>query len=306
MNYYSGLKLFLMLIIANCISAQDTTYLIFDEPCQNSLPVHFRMSGDPMRLSTEVMPDTNGLENLKASGSAEFCYLNLPFMMEKINYSKITILDLRQESHGFVNGLCVSWYGKYDWGNVGLSQQEILTDEKHRLDSLQNLKNISVTQIIKKDKATNEITESEQLPLDVKTVQNEEELTKQFNLGYFRITATDHRKPVTEDVDRFIEFVNSLENDTWLHFHCHAGDGRTTTFLAMYDMMRNAKKVSLNDILGRQFLLGGIDLIKDDDYPDFDKKYAIERTKFLGDFYDYCKGNSDNFKTPYSDWISKK
>ena len=22
----------------------------------------------------------------------------------------------------------------------------------------------------------------------------------------------------------------------WVHFHCHGGDGRTTTFLAMYDM----------------------------------------------------------------------
>ena len=298
--------IFFLLLFISCIYPQDTTYLIFDEPCQNSLPVHFRTSGDSLRINTDSMPDTNGLGMLKASGSAEFCDLNLPVMKEKINNSKLTIVDLRQESHGFVNGICVSWYGKYDWGNVGLSRQEIVTDEKHRLDSLYNVKNISVTQILKKDKATNEITESIQETLEVKTVQNEKELTGKFNLGYFRITATDHRKPVNEDVDRFIEFVNSLENDTWLHFHCHAGDGRTTTFLAMYDMMRNAEKVSLNDILQRQYLLGGIDLAKDDDYPDFDKKYAIERTKFLGDFYEYCRNNPDNYKTSYTEWLSRK
>jgi hypothetical protein len=76
--------------------------------------------------------------------------------------------------------------------------------------------------------------------------------------------------------------------------------------MAMYDMMRNAKKTALKDILERQFLLGGIDLSKDDDYPDFDKIFAIERTAFLGEFYEYCRVNSDNFKTGYSAWLKIK
>lgn len=301
-----GLKCFLMLIFIQGISAQDTTYLIFDEPCGNSLPVYFRTSNGPLKAGNNIQPDTSGLNTLNISGSAEFCFLNIPFIIESINNQKITIVDLRQESHGFVNGLCVSWYGKYDWGNIGLSRIQVETDEKRRLDSLNNVNNISITRILKKDKATNVITESVQEKLYVNDVYTEREAAKKFKLGYFRITATDHRKPLNEDVDRFIDFVNSLESGTWLHFHCHAGDGRTTTFMAMYDMMRNAKRTALKDILERQFLLGGIDLSKDNDYPDFDKIYAIKRTAFFGEFYEYCRVNSGNFKTGYSEWLKIK
>jgi protein tyrosine phosphatase len=227
-------------------------------------------------------------------------------MLKNIAHEKIIIVDLRQESHGFVNGNCISWYGEHDWGNVGFSRSEIEADENRRLDSLYKIKSISVTQIIKKDKSTSEIKESKEIPVVVNTVQNEKELTEEFKTGYFRITATDHRKPVDEDVNRFIEFVKNLDENTWLHFHCHAGDGRTTTFLVMYDMIRNSKNVSFPNIIHRQYLLGGIDLSKDDDYPDFDKQYAIERTEFLNNFYDYCKSNNDNFKTLYSEWKKHK
>lgn len=41
-----------------------------------------------------------------------------------------------------------------------------------------------------------------------------------------------------ENIDEFIKLYKSLPKDAWLHFHCEAGKGRTTTFLAMYDMMK--------------------------------------------------------------------
>lgn len=296
---------FLILLIAPALRSQDSTYLIFDEPCNDSVPRNFRKMTDTFHRTSDSLPDLSGLAALNASGSAEFCYENLPAIVKTIGFDKITIVDLRQESHGFVNGLPVSWYGKYDWGNVGLTRKEVEANEKHRLDSLLGTKNIEATHILKKDKATNQITESEQVPLEAKTVQTEEELTKEFKVNYFRITATDHREPTLGDVDRFIAFVRDLDKNTWLHFHCHAGDGRTTTFLAMYDMMRNSKNVSLSKILQRQYLLGGINLAKDDDFPEFDKQYAIGRTKFLADFYDYCKINTDDFTTLYSLWLKK-
>ena len=42
------------------------------------------------------------------------------------------------------------------------------------------------------------------------------------------------------------------------HFHCKEGIGRTTTFMIMYDIMKNYKEVSLNDIIKRQYLPSGI------------------------------------------------
>jgi protein-tyrosine phosphatase len=299
-------SLIIIFILIPALYAQDsnTVYLIFDEPCNDSLPRNFRKMNDTYHRSTDSLPDLSGLASLNASGSAEFCARNLPAIISSIGKNKITIVDLRQESHGFVNGLCISWYGKYDWANVGLSREQIEENEGYRLDSLKAARKITVTRILKKDKATNNIIESEQIPLQVTEVQTEEQLSEKFKVDYLRITATDHRQPEIPDVDRFIKFARNLK-DTWLHFHCHAGDGRTTTFLSMYDMLRNAKKVSFHDILLRQYLLGGINLASNEDFPEFDKQYAIGRTKFLQSFYDYCKTNQDSYNTLYSEWLKK-
>ncbi len=285
----------LILLFASNVWAQEAAYLIFDMPCNDSLPVHYRKSSGKILTGSEVVQDTTGLALLNASGSAEFCSQSLNAMIKNIDREKFTIVDLREESHGFVNGLCVSWDG---FSNMGLSRQEIEADETHRLDSLFKIKDISVSLTDRQNKITG------QIPLAVNSVQTEKELAAQFNAGYFRITVTDRRKPQNVDVDKFIEFVNLLEKDMWLHFHCHAGYGRTTTFLAMYDMMRNSKKVSLQDILQRQYLLGGINLAQIDQSPDVDKKDALELKKFLIDFYNYCRANSDNFKTMFSAWIA--
>ena len=53
----------------------------------------------------------------------------------------------------------------------------------------------------------------------------------------------------------FVQLVNSELKDNWLHFHCKQGIGRTTTFMIMYDIMKNAKEVSLDDIVKRQVAL---------------------------------------------------
>ena len=47
---------------------------------------------------------------------------------------------------------------------------------------------------------------------------------------------------------------------SWLHFHCLAGYGRTATFMAIYDMMKNPD-VGLSDIVYRQSMTGGENLL---------------------------------------------
>jgi hypothetical protein len=251
------------------------------------------------------MPDTTGFSNLNISGSAEFNDLNLPVMVKEIGEHKITVIDLRQETHGFVNGMPVSWYGKYDWADLSLSREEVIKLEHHKLDSLEKSGEVTVTIVLQKNKAEDTFVRVRDTTFRLISVMTEEGLAEKNKLGYFRITATDHRKPVTDDVDRFVDFVNRLKGNYWLHFHCHAGDGRTTTFMAMYDMMKNAKLVGFRDVIARQHLIGGIDLTKDEDFPSWDKQYAVERTQFLQDFYNYCRDNSDDLTTSYSAWLRR-
>lgn len=295
--------IFLFLISGYSVFPQsDTTALIFDEPYNNSLPRNFRMAGNDFKHSVSSVPDTTGLSLLHISGSAEFNNLNLPLIIKTIGNYSLTVIDLRQEIHGFINGMPVSWYGKYDWADLNLTRNEVLTIEKGRLDSLSKLKEVTVIHVLQKDKANDTFLKVSDSTFAVNNVMSEQELTEANNAGYYRITATDHRRPIIADVDRFINLVKAEKPETWFHFHCHAGDGRTTTFMAMYDMMKNAKTVDEEDIIQRQYLIGGIDLSKDDDFPSWDKQFAIERTEFLRDFYNYCKVNTDNFETLYSVW----
>ena len=302
-------KLFLLpilMIFSQITFAQsDTVALIFDEPYNSELPRNFRRTDWGLHKKYTVMPDTTGLSLLYISGSAEFNDLNLPLLLEEINNANIIDIDLRQETHGFTNGMSVSWYGKYDWADTGLSREQMITLEKQKLDSLYKARIIEVTQVLQKNKADDTFEKIRDTSFTVISVMTEEELAKKNEIIYFRITAADHRQPTVWDVDLFIDYITRIKDKTWFHFHCHAGDGRTTTFMTMYDMMKNAKIVSIDDIIMRQYLIGGIDLTKDDDFPSWDKQYAIERTAFLKDFYDYCKSNTDNYKTKYSDWLRK-
>lgn len=110
--------------------------------------------------------------------------------------------------------------------------------------------------------------------------EHEEALAYKYGLSYFHIEVVDHGIPDQEAVNKFIGFVHELPPNTWLHFHCAAGRGRTTMFLAMYDMMHNADHVSFRDILMRQYLLGGINLMKTRD------EAAGMRLQFLRQFYE--------------------
>lgn len=77
------------------------------------------------------------------------------------------------------------------------------------------------------------------LTLTITKTQTEEQVVKEAGLRYVRFATTDSSWPEPQTVDRFVEFVRNLPENTWLHFHCHAGHGRTTSFVAMYDRMRN-------------------------------------------------------------------
>jgi Inositol hexakisphosphate len=90
----------------------------------------------------------------------------------------------------------------------------------------------------------------------VKQASIERDLVSSADASYVRVAVTDHTRPVDEAVDRFIVAVRALPQNAWAHFHCEAGLGRTTTFIVLYDMLRNASRVSLEDIVQRQKLLG--------------------------------------------------
>lgn len=249
------------------------------------LPRHFRKTTDLSNLKDYRFINLNGLANLNASASGQFSENGLILAKQSIgNAMPIIIVDLRQESHGFINGVAISWVDGHNKANKGLTKEEVLYDENTRLQSILLNKPIYIG-----DKT-----------LIPKKIENEKKLVQSHSMSYKRIPVTDKEIPNNDMVDYFIKFVNSLLPNTWLHFHCKAGVGRTTTFIVMYDMMKNAKNVSLQDIMHRQVLLGGKNLLREEQLP---MNRSEKRAKLIKRFYRYCVENNDNFKTTWSQWI---
>ena len=261
----------------------EQSCLSLDFENTDSLPHNFRKTTD---LSNVVKGggNTTGLENLNISGSSQFTSLSFLNLKKNINTkNEFWDIDLRQESHGFINGNAVSWYGPGDKANAGLNYKEVITKEAKQLTEIPFGKSITL--------------DNGKHTLIPTVVENESKLVSSNNVRYLRIAVTDGDRPTDESVDQFVKFVTHLPDNYWLHFHCKEGIGRTTTFMSLFDMMKNSKNVSLDDIIKRQCLLGGFNLFKPGD--------ESKRVLFLRNFYRYTKENNDNFKTTWSDWIKQ-
>ncbi len=257
------------------------------------LPAQFRTMQDDFK--TQGI-SKSGLKNLLASGSVQPSASQILNIRNKFRRYKLVIVDLRQESHGIINNtIPVSWHKGNNDINLGKNLIQIESDEKMRLNELLEEKQITVFEI--------ECSRKEK-KVEVLTAQTEAGACQRAGVGYLRIPVTDHHRPLDSEVDRFISFIKGLDKNTWLHFHCRGGKGRTTTFLAMYDIMRNVEKSSLDDIIMRQKLLGGSNLFSYDEDSLEKTPFAAERAEFIKNFYRYCKDNSaDGFRQSWSEWL---
>lgn len=275
--------------------------LIYNMVNNFQLPRNYRKTNGPYhedRLK-EIghVPTREGLENLHVVGTSQFSEDGLKAILKDIDRKKVYIVDLRQESHLFIDKHAVSVYAERDWGNVGLNPKEV---EKVQLMLKKNLLNAGNVFIFK-DKLAG-------MPelLEVKNVRSEREVARSLSVRYKRFYVTDHVKPTDEIVDEFVKFVNQLPSDSWTIYHCLAGKGRTTTFMTMVDIMHNADKVSFLDIIERQWLLGGLRLNdnQDEEREDWKGPYLEERYQFLQTFYSYCLENP-KFKKSWSQWLKE-
>ncbi len=272
--------------------------LIVDQDNIYELPRRFRSITDYINDSNLDNVDITGLFELNISGSGVFSQKGLQKMKEEINHPSITIVDTRNESHGYVNGMAISWYGKNNYVNKSLTPEEVMAIERKNLDSLKGKETIEFEEWKGKSIPMQE-------PVKPQTVQTEEQMVKKEGLGYLRLFVTDHNKPSDEQIDRFVNFVRALPKGEWLHFHCRGGVGRTTTFMIFYDMLNNASKVSCEDIIKRQHLIGGRDMYNLSKGT-YKHEAAVERLELIEKFYDYCLINhKSKYFTSWSDWTEQ-
>jgi hypothetical protein len=143
----------------------------------------------------------------------------------------------------------VSWYADRDFGNVGQTPAWIRAEEEAQLARIKALPTTQLFCINKDDQEL--VTPTGYCEVTVKSAKSEEgvaaAMAPQFRPTYVRLPVTDHCKPGGDVLLQFIKLCDSLSSGDWLHCHCHGGDGRTTTFLALFDMISWAKSRGKDD-----------------------------------------------------------
>ena len=260
-------------------------------------------------MDPSQQPTRQGLDSLNISGSAQMSVPEFKVMLKelkKVTNGPVYDIDLRQETHGYFDGQAVSWYGLRDWCNVDKKDNSaaILKEERMRLLAAKHSRNgVIVADVVagKYDKYA-----KNPQAIQVREAQTEEEIAKSLGVHYYRITARDHIWPQPQYIDQFIRFYQNLPANAWLHFHCEAGAGRTTAFMAMVDIMQNPS-LSLAEILQRQYLIGGnyvAYIIKHPKAADYKADLYADKARMINWFQKYVRENKkNNYQMPWSDWI---
>ncbi len=220
-----------------------------------------------------------GIFNLKASASAQFNEDELKNIVANYPDKKITIIDLRLEYHGFVNGEPLT-LRNFKLSSETFDQQQeknILTEFVNNNSNLTIFNNSSF-----KSTNDNEIIE----------ILIEEELAKKYQCNYQRFPLKDHHFPDHQQFLNIIKFLEKIEANqaSRIHVHCAAGRGRTAILLAIYDIFKNHHHVEIAEIFNRQARLGSANLanIANENEWSLDQKQNIQ---MLYDFYKQLNQN---------------
>ena len=104
--------------------------------------------------------------------------------------------------------------------------------------------------------------------------------------------------------DEILRFYHSLPENAWVHFHCRAGKGRTTSLCLMFDILRNPD-LDYETLALRQYLLRGKNMLDEVSVHSLDG-ILMKQSKMLPLFYQYV--NTERFSdTPlsWSEWLSR-
>ena len=312
--------LLISLLLLTVASVSEAKWRLDEDP-ELAEPRNFRMASDGWRVTPEDAPPTRqGLDNLRISGSAQCTAAGFASLYATLADAQgcasaaggagraafpaaapgapIYDVDLRQESHGFADGLPVSWHKDGNLANEGKTPEEVALDEEERLAGLAG----ETTTFGPKGKTDKGRFEA--VTFTPENVQKEKDVAEAAGFRYVRFYVTDKTQPDTETIEAFLDFVESLPRDAWLHFHCRAGHGRTTTFMAMYDMIRNPD-IPAEAVIERQYLIGGSDLtaMKDEAW---ENERIDQRLETLKLFSSYVRARHTGETTlRWGEWIEE-
>ncbi len=261
----------LMLAVGQALYATETL-LSFDksETTKEGLPRNFR--------------DLSVI-GINAIASAQFSENELQEIRKKYSNKNIVIVDLRQETHGFINGKSVKWNSCFEKINQNKDISSILSSEKNHLARAKRDHEIVICSTSKRNRSTGWYNHITPKKITVNRVISEKNLAEEHGFEYQRFSVRDFDSPDEKEFSRMVKFIKTLPPNKTIYVHCAGGKGRTTLFLVTLDIIKNGKNIKLEDIFTRQSQLGGAKLDEMSDEEAWSIKIAEKRLNLLQDFY---------------------
>jgi Inositol hexakisphosphate len=202
--------------------------------------------------ATANAPDSGParVPRLTSSGSGQCSAGGWHVLSERLSLvhpTSLVVVDLRKESHGYINGAAVSWYASRNWGCAGLTALEAIDLERMRLKLVSRADEVIVTT----KSAVNQGTCGGDT-WRVEEASSERTIVERAGARYARIPVNDHCRPDHDALMDLVGLFSNLPAGSHLHFHCRGGKGRTAMALALLDIYQSAGVDSLAEIIARQ------------------------------------------------------
>jgi hypothetical protein len=272
-----------------------STKYIWNEKClkdgaKTGLPRNFRVI-------------QNNINQFSASGIFTKLQLkNAIRHIEEINpeIKRIHVIDLMKEYHGFIeynqNAIPFSWRANYNTVNFGINYQDIAKNELEVIQKMRDKFNGKNLYIVSSFSSIDGILDKIHQHVKInkcKNILTEGDLCASEDIIYHRFSSIDYNPPQYQaiiDLARFTQNEFNPQTD-WVHIHCHAGQGRSTSFSILFDMFMRVENSTLNsisfpDLLQFHFESGGKNLLEK---PINEWKYpmAIARNNMLHQMYNF-------------------
>jgi protein-tyrosine phosphatase len=286
----------------------NNAYLVQDTDTHLAKPRNWRHPG--MIIAADYQGNITGLENIKASSSAAPRAAHFRWITDQIrkissgNVEVMYDVDLREESHAYINGEAFTHATEHNWINRGKSEKAALETENKWIREIS--KEILLDNVLTPDQHKNSQF-SNGSSIIVNAVQSEKQVAESAGFQYIRFFISDHMAPQPHVVDQIVSFVKSLPDNAWLHLHCRGGEGRSTALLLMIDMLKNANSVSFDEIIQRHASIPPHYY-----FPQLTRRckeltvYYRERLAFIQSFYDYAKELLSGHDISWSTWESRQ
>lgn len=255
-----------------------TIFIVFISVCafhiisDNFARAKFRTMQDKIASSEGV--NLTGLDKLSASGAP---FMDLATLKTKLTSVErpIIIVDNMREHNGYINGIPTTYFGYHC----------------HRFEFRYLIRRLIFTGTSQPPK-----------PERIVSTRN---MAKEYGLGYVNLRIDSQSDTPDMSIDNFVAFIDKNSDNAWLHFNCRGGKGRTSLSLVMFDIMKNAPQVALEDIIKRQYLLGSVDLSDTTMWKKnstYSSKTLEQRKKFIQNFYTFVCQRKEGGIQVWSEW----